>query len=230
MSTLSLLIIEDHPALLETLCDYLEDRELHLYAAATGEEGRLLALKHLPDVIVLDLGLPDMDGLELCRRLRVEHHLQTPILMLTARDTLEDKLAGFDAGSHDYVCKPFEPEELEARIRALARHHPRPKPACLEKHGVRLDPATHEVIREGQSLELTPTGFRMLEQLMLASPAFLSREELEQKLWGDFPPGSDALRTHIAQLRKRLDKPFAHPRIETRYAVGVRFRGDTDAD
>ncbi|MGA0334545.1 MAG: response regulator transcription factor [Kiritimatiellia bacterium] len=231
MSDLHLLLIEDHHALVETLRDFFEDVGVRVDAAATGRDGLQQAVSAAHDVIVLDLGLPDLDGTEVCRRLRVQHRIQTPVLMLTARDTLEDKLKGFEAGAHDYLCKPFAPEELEARVRALNRHHPRMRPEPLQRGGVRLDPATHEVTREGKAVELTPTGFQLLRVLMQASPEFRCREELEDEIWGDFPPGPDAVRTHIAQLRKQLDKPYdSPPVIETRYGVGVRFRENPDAD
>ncbi|MGA0334413.1 MAG: response regulator transcription factor [Kiritimatiellia bacterium] len=231
MSDLHLLLIEDHPSLVETLKDFFEDVGVRVDAAATGGEGLKLAVSAAHDVIVLDLGLPDLDGTEVCRRLRVQHRIQTPVLMLTARDTLADKLRGFEAGAHDYLCKPFAPEELEARVRALSRHHPRLRPEALQCGGVRLDPATHEVTREGRVVELTPTGFQLLRVLMQATPEFRGREELEAEIWGDFPPGPDAIRTHIAQLRKQLDKPFnAPPLIETRYGIGVRFREQPDVE
>jgi DNA-binding response OmpR family regulator len=231
MTDLNLLLIEDHASLIETLVDFFEDVGVRVDTAATGREGVKQAVCGNHDVIVLDLGLPDIDGTEVCRQLRVQHRLQTPVLILTARDTLEDKLKGFEVGAHDYLCKPFAPEELEARVRALSRHHPRLRAQLLERAGVRLNPATHEVTREGAPVEVTPTGFQLLQVLMQVSPEFRSKEELEREIWGDFPPGSDSLRTHIAQLRKQLDKPFeGKPLIETRYGVGVRFRGASDAD
>jgi len=225
-----LLLIEDHPALQETLTDFLEGAGHTLTAVRFGREGITAAIQSPPDVIVLDLGLPDLDGIEVCRILREEHHLSTPLLMLTARDTLEDKLQGFDAGAHDYLCKPFEPAELEARIRVLAHHHPPQKDRVLECAGVKLNPAAHTVTREGIPLEPSPTGFRILKLLMERSPDFIDREDMIQEVWGDFPPGSDALRTHLAQLRKVLDKPFATSLIETRYAVGCRFHNPESGD
>lgn len=227
--SLNILLVEDHPALTATLIDFFEDVGVEVDSAGTGREGLERAKCRSHDVIVLDLGLPDLDGIEVLRRLRTTLRLQTPVLILTARDTLKDKLGGFEAGAHDYLCKPFEPAELEARIRSLHRHHPIAQAEVLESHGVRLEPGTHQVTRDGQPVETTPTGFRILEVLMKASPDFRSREEMEKEVWGDFPPGSDALRTHLAQLRKHLDKPFdAPPVIETKYGVGTRFRGATD--
>lgn len=230
MATLHLLIIEDHDGIVESLTDYLDGSGVKVDAAKTGRDGIAKALSLAPDVIVLDLGLPDIDGLDVCRRLRKEHRLQTPVLMLTARDGLSDKLEGFEAGAHDYLTKPFAPEELEARVRALVRHHPRAATEKMVLHGVSLDPGTHRVVRDGKTVHVTPTGFRILEALMQASPGYCSREDLERDVWGDFPPGSDALRTHMAQLRKTLDKPFATPLIHNRYAVGFRFAAESDED
>ena len=193
--------MEDHPGLTETLVDFFEDVGIRVDTAGTGRSDLDRATAEAHDVIVLDLGLPDIDGIEVFRRLRTQARLQTPVLILTARDTLEDKLAGFEAGAHDYLCKPFEPAELEARIRSLHRHHPLPRSDILESNGVRLDPNTHQVTRDGQDVETTPTGFQILEVLMRVSPEYRSREEMEQEVWSDFPPGSDALRTHLAQLR-----------------------------
>lgn len=228
---LKLLLIEDHPALIETLTDFFEDAGLALDAAESGAEGIRKACENSYDVIILDLGLPDLDGIDVCKSLRLRHRIRTPLLMLTARDTLADKLEGFEAGAHDYLCKPFAPEELEARVRTLARYHPRPRRHNLQRAGVILNPGTREVLRDQRTLSLSPTGFRLLEILMRDSPEFKSKEELEREIWGDFPPGSDSLRTHLAQLRKQLDKPFKGPDlIETRYGVGVRFRGEAHAD
>ncbi len=224
-----LLLIEDHPALVETLTDFLEGAGHTVSAEQRGRNGIQAVLRNAPDVIILDLGLPDVDGVQVCRILREEHQLHTPILMLTARDTLSDKLEGFDAGAHDYLCKPFAPAELEARIRVLAAREAYSREDILECAGVRLDPSAHTVERDGIPLSPSPTGFKLLKILMQRSPDFVERDSLVREVWGDFPPGSDALRTHLAQLRKLLDKPFPTALIETRYAVGCRFR-DPEAD
>ena len=202
MPDLHLLLIEDHPALVETLTDYFDGVGIRVEAAPDAASGLDRALRGGHDVLLLDLTLPDRDGLDLCRELRLRHGLQVPVLMLTARDTLQDKLQGFAAGTHDYLCKPFEPEELEARVRALARRHPRPAPAPLSAGGVTLDPATHSVVREGQPVSLAPTAFRLLEALMRARPAFLDRGAMERAVWCIF---SRDLRKVINDLRKEKD-------------------------
>jgi DNA-binding response OmpR family regulator len=165
-----------------------------------------------------------MDGLELCGKLRLELRQSTPVLMLTARDTLQDKVDGFERGADDYLVKPFSLVELDARLKALVRraqnaHHA----TTLRLGSLRFDPTTFEAAREERRLTLTPTGYKLLGALMRAAPRVLSREALEREVWGDDPPDSDALRTHIHALRQVLDKPFASPMLRTVQGVGYRL-------
>ncbi len=165
-----------------------------------------------------------MDGLTLCRRLREEARDSTPILMLTARDTLEDKLEGFRVGTDDYLTKPFALEELEVRIAALAQRGLRGEAGELRAGELTLDQGRREVRRAGRSIQLGPTAYRILLELLRAHPNVVSRGDLERSIWDDEPPLSDALRTHVATLRRALDRPFDEPMIETVHGVGFRLR------
>ncbi len=218
------LIVEDNPDILANLYGYLEPLGYTLDSARDGFAGLALAADRDHDAIVLDLMLPGLDGLELCRRLREEFRRDTPVLMLTARDTVEDKVMGLRSGADDYLVKPFSLAELDARLRALVRRSRRRMgnaPLCVG--ALQFDPATYEATREGRRLEFSPMGYRILAALMRASPAIVTREALEHELWGDERPSSDALRTHIHALRQSLDKPFARPVLMTIPSVGYRL-------
>ena len=175
----------------------------------------------VPSLLLLDIMLPGMDGLAVCRALREEHVDPTPILMLTARDTVADRVTGLDCGADDYLVKPFSMKELDARLRALVRRaRGRQTRSVLRWEDIELDPAAHSATRSGVPLRLSPTGFVILETLLRAAPAGVHRRVLEQAIWGDFPPDSDALRTHIHELRQKLDKPFTCPLLKTIPHVG----------
>ena len=220
---LHILVIEDHPAIVDGIRDYLDPDQFEIDVARDGEEGLAKALLGIHDLIVLDLMLPGMDGLELCRKLRGEHGIPTPVLMLTARDTIADKVEGFRAGTDDYLTKPFAIEELESRLLALYRRGGGGHPPSLQAAGLTLDFAHHQVIRAGRLIQVPPTVFRILAILMRRHPALVTRTELERLLWGNQPPGSDTLRTHMATLRKLLEKPFDRPLVETIYGTGYRL-------
>jgi DNA-binding response OmpR family regulator len=218
------LIIEDNPDILANLYGYLEPLGYALDSARSGFAGLSLAADHDYDVIVLDLMLPGLDGLNLCRRLREDVRRDTPVLMLTARDTIDDKVTGLRAGADDYVVKPFSLVELEARVSALVRRRRGWVSAAILCVGdLRFDPATYTATRSGQRIDLSPMGYRILGILMRASPAIVSRETLEQELWGSEPPDSGALRTHVHAIRQALDKPFPEPMLLTVPSVGYRL-------
>ena len=228
--TISLLLVEDHHDIAEMVFAYLERRGFVVDYAADGITGLHLAVTNPYEVIVLDLMLPGLDGMELCQKLRKEAQKDTPLLMLTARDTLTDKVAGLEAGADDYLVKPFEIQELEARARALVRRHRgQVSPKVLQVADLRLDTGTCRVYRAGQELTLTPIGFRLLTALMQAAPRVVSRRELERDLWGEFFPDSDALRSHLYNLRKVIDKPFDRPLLQTVSGMGYRL-ADPDGD
>jgi len=226
----SVLLIEDNRDIAEMVGSYLEMRGYELDYAADGVTGLHLAVVNDYDAIVLDLMLPGMDGLSVCRKLREEARRDTPLLMLTARDTQQDKISGLDAGADDYLVKPFDIRELEARLRALVRRR-RGSIASetLRVADLSLDTGTLEVQRGGQRLTLTPIALRMLTVLMRASPRVVSRTDLEREVWGDLLPDSDTLRSHLYTLRKTIDKPFDRPLLHTVHGAGYRM-ADADAD
>ena len=217
----SLLLIEDHHDIAEMVFSYLEQSGYTVDYAADGLTGLNLAVTNDYDLIILDLMLPGLDGLALCSRLRTDGRCDTPVLMLTARDTLDDKVAGLDAGADDYLTKPFELRELAARIGALLRRRRGQVAAeILSVADLRLDMGTLEVTRAGQPLTLTPIGLKMLTVLMKASPRVVSRAELERQVWGETLPDSDTLRSHLYNLRKIIDKPFGAALLHTISGAG----------
>ena len=227
---LRILVVEDNPDLAANLVDYLEAKGHLTDATGDGISGLRLATRNSYDVIILDLVLPGLDGVSLCRRLRQEVGKLTPILMLTARDSIEDKITGLEAGADDYVVKPFEMRELAARIKALGRRAHAASPRQKLRIGDLLfDTATFQVVRAGKLLELPPIPLRILETLMRASPRVLDRAELERSVWGDAPPDSDSLRAHLHVLRNAIDKPFDKALIHTLRGIGWQIT-DKDVD
>ncbi len=218
-----LLVIEDHAPLARNLADGLAAHGHSADFASDGSHGLALALGQHFDVVILDLGLPSMDGIEVCRRLRAQAPRRVPVLMLTARDTLQDKLDGFDVGADDYLVKPFAVEELLARCQALARRHTLHQDHTLQVGSLRIDRQLQSAQRDGQALALGAIGYRILLALAEAHPRVVTRSELTRSLWQDEPPDSDALRSHLYQLRQGLDKPFAQPMLLTVHGVGFRL-------
>ncbi len=220
---LRVLVVEDNPDVAANIGDYLEDKGHVVDFALDGITGLHLAVAQTVDVIVLDIMLPGMDGMALCRRFREGSDKTTPILMLTAKDTLEDKLEGFEAGADDYLLKPFVLEELEARLQALVRRSRQGGAPVLEVGTVRVDTGQRLVTKDGKPVKLNRGCYRILVELMRAAPAVVSREDLEHVLWNDFKPASDVLRTNIYALRKALDSHGKGSLIETVVGVGFRF-------
>jgi DNA-binding response OmpR family regulator len=218
------LIIEDNPDLAANVCDYLEAKGHSADAAGDGITGLHLAVTHDYDAIILDVMLPGMDGFTLCRRLREEARRDTPILMLTALDALDDRITGLEFGADDYVVKPIALRELEARLKALAR---RARGAAAESllrvADLEYDPLTVSIRRGARQIELPPIPLRILETLMRASPRVVRRDELERVIWGDQPPDSDALRAHLYILRTALQAPGEAPLIQTLRGIGYRI-------
>ncbi len=219
-----LLVIEDNRTLVANLFDYFEAGGHHLDAAPDGVTGLHLAGHGDYDAVLLDWMLPRMDGREVLRRLREEHASDVPVIMLTARDELPDKIAGFRAGADDYLTKPFDLPELEVRLEAvLARTHGRGRGRVLQVGDLRLDLSTLEASRAGAPLHLYPACRKLLEALMQASPAAVTRERLEYALWGDDPPDGDMLRSHMYELRRSIDGPFATKLLHTLPRIGYRL-------
>ncbi|HXG27990.1 MAG TPA: response regulator transcription factor [Nevskiales bacterium] len=218
-----ILLIEDNVDLAANICEYLQARGHVMDSAGDGVTGLHLAVVNEYDAIILDVMLPGMDGLALCHKLRKEARRNTPVLMLTARDTLGDKLQGFESGADDYLVKPFLLEELEARLQALVRRTRHALDNRLQVADLILDLDTLEVQRAGRRIELTPTSLKLLALLMRESPRVVSRRQIEQTLWGDDPPDSDALRAHIYALRSAIDKPFPVKLLHTLHSTGYRL-------
>lgn len=225
----SVLLVEDHRELAETVGDYLEAQRFSVDFAADGLTALHLASTEDYDVVVLDLNLPGIDGIEVCRRLRKEVRKSTPIIMLTARDQLQDKLQGFEVGADDYLVKPFELPELAVRIEALVRREQGGVSDTVYRVAdLELDTARGIAIRAGKRLNLSPRSFDILQILMRRSPDVVTRQELERSLWGDDIPDSDALRSHLYNLRRMVDKPFDVALIETLAGRGIRISDGGD--
>jgi DNA-binding response OmpR family regulator len=221
---MNILIVEDNPDIVANLFAFLEPLGYQLDTARNGITGLTMAADGQYDALVLDLTLPGLDGLELARRLRRDFRRTTPILMLTARDSVQDKVEGFDSGGDDYLVKPFSLVELEARLKALVRRAKGEQVDQVMRYAdLSFDPGTFEARRGEVRLQLTPTGYTLLAVLLRAAPRLVSREALEQEVWGEDRPDSDALRTHIHALRLALDRPFQRPLLKTQPGIGYRL-------
>lgn len=225
----AVLLVEDHRDIAEMIFDYLEGRGYTVDYAADGRSGLQFATDNDYDVMVLDLMLPGLDGIEVCRKLREEVRKDIPILMLTARDTLDDKLIGLDVGADDYLVKPFEIRELEARIRALLR---RQRGTVTDEvyavADLKFDTSELKVTRGGKTISVPPIGLKLLTVLMRESPKVVTRQQLEREVWGDLLPDSDTLRSHLYSLRKAIDKPFKTQILHTIPGAGYRLSVDHD--
>jgi DNA-binding response OmpR family regulator len=223
-SNMRLLLVEDHHDIAENVCEYLSARGHRIEHAPDGEDALARAAVRPFDVIVLDLLLPGRDGLSVCRALRNEMRVQTPVLMLTAKDLVTDKVAGFEAGADDYLVKPFSLLELEVRLGALARRGaPKDAEGVLRVAGLSYDPHTLAAERDGHTIKLNPSTRRLLLLLMQNSHRVVSRRELERELWGDEPPDGDVLRAHMYALRNAVDKPFQRKLLHTHHGEGYRL-------
>ena len=225
-----ILIIEDDVNIARNLYDYLESRGHSIDAAADGSTGLHLAGTQTFDAIVLAFGQPGMDGLTLAAKLREDAHVETPILMLTARDTLEDKLEGFSKGADDYVVKPAALREIEARIRALVRRAQGPQESSVLQVGdLRFDPGSMRIERAGQAIALAPVPARILLVLMRHSPNVVHRLAISREIWGEEGQEqgeSHALIVHMHSLRSAIDKPFERQLIHTVRGFGYRIALD----
>jgi DNA-binding response OmpR family regulator len=217
-----LLIAEDHADIAASLRDYLTALGHSVDWHSDGAQALAAALIRDFDVIVLDRMLPTLDGASICRQIR--QHKRTPVLMLTALDSLDDKLSGFDAGADDYLAKPFALSELRARVDALHRRASPLAPSSVLTLGeLSFDIAAMEARRCGRPLSLNPTTRKLLERLMRNAPSVVSRQALEECVWGNEPPPEDVLRIHMHALRASIDKPFSHKMLLTVHGVGYRL-------
>ena len=219
-AALQVLLIEDELSIAKNIASYMEQKGHIFDYASNGKHGLTLALQQHYDLIILDLNLPGMDGLQLCTALRQHSDRHIPLLMLTARDSIDDKLAGFHVGTDDYLTKPFSLQELEVRCLALSRRHLLQQQHTITLGPLLLDKQRRIAKRDGQQLALNAMGYKILLLLAEAYPQVVSRSELSRQLWRDEPTESDALRSHIYQLRTVLDKPFAYPLLKTVFGVG----------
>ena len=225
MATLDILVVDDDPALRTALDRALKLEGYRVSFAHDGRQALQLMTGGSQDAVILDLGLPLMDGLEVCRRVR-ERGDRTPVLMLTARDAVTDRVEGLDAGADDYLVKPFALDELLARLRALLRRTTAtPNEAVLKFGDLVLDLQTMEVRRKGRELQLTRTEFRLLELLMRNPRVVLTRSRIFEEVWGyDFGASSNALEVYVSYLRRKLEAEGEPRLIHTVRGVGYTLR------
>jgi DNA-binding response OmpR family regulator len=226
MMAISILLLEDDYDLAAAVVGSLELEGVICDHAADGLLAVDLALQNAYDVLVLDVMVPKLDGFGVCSRLR-ERGVATPILMLTACDSLDDKVSGFQAGTDDYMTKPFAMEELLLRIHALAKRYSR-QVRRLTVSDLEMNLDTHEATRAGLDLKLTPTEWKLLEHLAENSPRVVSRTQLEQAVWGDSIPSQSSLKVYLNKLRKKVDTVEWAPLIHTLPGVGVVLKAEDD--
>jgi len=218
------LVVEDEPRMAALLKRGLERQGYAIDVAGDGTEGMWLGIENDYDVIVLDGMLPGLDGFDVCRQLRAQQRW-APVLMLTARDSVTDRIQGLDAGADDYLVKPFAFGELTARLRALVRRGASERPTVLSVGDLVLDPAARTVQRAGEMVELTATEFSMLELLMRRVGDVLTRTEILDHVWDfAYDPASNIVDQYIAYLRRKLDRPYGRSDIETVRGLGYRLR------
>ncbi|GAA5218269.1 response regulator transcription factor [Corallincola platygyrae] len=227
---MKILLIEDNATIAKQIVEFLSGQHWQVDYARDGEQGIALALNDIFDVILLDLNLPDVDGLDVCEAIKQQAQVVPPILMLTARGSFEDKSAGFHRGADDYLTKPFDLRELALRCQALARRSELHQSQTIDVGELTLDLSNKTACRQGQPLQLTSIGFQLLALLAKSYPQPVSRALIIHTLWADEPPDSDALKSHIYSLRKSLDKPFSSAMLKTVMNLGYRLEVSSDAD
>ncbi|WP_353171809.1 response regulator transcription factor [Acinetobacter rudis] len=219
-----LLIIEDNPELVANLYNFFEPLGYVLDDARDGIAGLRMSTQNNYDAILLDIMLPRLDGVTLCKQLRNKFQNPVPILMLTARDMIEDRVQGLTCGADDYLIKPFSLIELDARIKALVRRaQGKQVRGTIFWEDLQVDTLTPQAWRQNQRISLTPITHQLLLMLMRAAPNVVKKQEMEYLIWGDHPPESSALRTHIHDLRQQIDKNFPSALIDTIHGVGWRL-------
>ena len=227
----NILVIDDEPQILRALKTILTAKQFKVSTASRGEEGLSLAAAQPPDVIILDLSLPDMDGFEVCRRLR--EWTQIPIIVLSVRDSERDKVSALDKGADDYLTKPFGIEELLARIRVALKHSAQAtgtKEVVIKSGPLAIDLARHIVTRDGEEVKLTATEFKLMAYLAGHADRVLTHQAILTQLWGSADADhTEYLRVYVGQLRKKLEANPDQPRyILTEPGVGYRFLTDSD--
>jgi len=221
-----LLIVEDDVKMAALIRRGLVEEGAAVDVARSGEDALWMAAATPYDALVLDVMLPGIDGFETCRRLRGDG-VWSPVLLLTARDSVEDRVAGLDGGADDYLTKPFSFAELSARLRALARRGQRERPAVLEVGGLRLDPATRQAWRDGEAIDLSAKEFALLEAFMRRPGEVLGRLDLLEHAWDyGYENRSNVVDVYVRYLREKVDRPFGVRSIETVRGAGYRLRAD----
>ncbi|MDP2543901.1 response regulator transcription factor [Photobacterium damselae subsp. piscicida] len=221
---MKVLIVDDNHNIAETIADYLELEGMTIDCAYHGEAALNLVKENHYDVIIMDIMMPKLDGINAVKKLREEQFCNTPILFLTAKNQLEDKIAAFKAGGDDYLLKPFAMEELCLRLYALSNRGPRQDIGELKFADITINTRTDEVKRAETEIKLSRIQLKILKLLMRQAPSIVSRQEVIESIWGDETPSSDALRSHIYGLRNALDKGFETSRLETIHGQGYRIK------
>jgi len=219
----AVLVVEDNQDIAIQLVDHLSDKGFVVDYAADGKTALQLLETHSFDIVILDLMLPDMDGLSICRRIKQTLDTNIPVLMLTARDSLDEKVQGFEEGADDYLTKPFALQEVYVRCLALGKRQQLHQQKTLTIGELEINVQQHSAVRAGQSLSLSSTDFSILRLLAEAYPNAVSKRQLNQQVWGDDLPQTDALRSHIYTLRSVVDKPFSYPMIKTLHGIGFKL-------
>lgn len=218
-----LLLVEDTQALATEIVDFLESQGMEVDYAATGKQAVSLLSDYRYDVVVLDVMLPDMSGVDICHHIKENIDPTPPVLMLTARDSIEDKTLGFDAGTDDYLTKPFDQHELLLRCKALRRRQQLHQSQNITIGELSFNAKQQIAQRNGCELKLSSTDFTILGLLVQAYPNAVSRQEIIDKVWGQDVPDSDAIRSHIYTLRQALDKPFQTDMLKTIHGIGFKL-------
>ncbi|MEO2267599.1 response regulator transcription factor [Pseudoalteromonas sp. YIC-656] len=220
---MKVLLIEDNEVLARQIVEFMEEQTMIVDHAMNAHQGTTLALSETYDVIIVDVMLPDGNGFDVTLTIKQQSRIHLPVLMLTARDAIADKTEGFAAGADDYLTKPFDLHELLLRCQSLCRRHQLYQPKVARVGELTLDTVAKTASRGEQPLQLGQIPFQILELLVAAYPQPVSRALLIHKIWGDTPPDTDALKSHVYQLRQALDKNFAYPMLKTVTNLGYRL-------
>lgn len=218
------LIVDDNHNVSTTVAEYLEIEGICIDCAYHGKAALNMVSEYYYDVIIMDIMMPKMDGVTTVKIMREELACKTPIIFLTAKDHLDDKVLAFKAGGDDYLLKPFSMQELSLRIRALANRGPLQNVGNLVFADITIHSQTNQVERAGKPLKLSRIQIKILKLLVRQAPAIVSKQAIMSEIWGDEPPDSDALRSHIYALRTSLEKGFKSLRLETIHGEGYRLK------
>lgn len=220
---MTVLLVEDNSDLAASVIDFLELEGIESDYAQRGDQALALIETNHYDAIILDLNLPQVSGLTVCHTLR-QSGSRVPVIMLTALDTLKDKLTGFDMGADDYLVKPFDMPELAARLRVLLGRSQTNRSAVIAIGDLRIDIDKRQITRADDTIEVGPAHWKLLAKLARSSPNVVSRSELERELWQESPPDSEALKSHLYTLRKLIDKPYKEQLLHTYRGIGVALK------